>query len=256
MPIGNAAGMSDTLSSPTLPATAFPSGVSAEAAGSWSLTAAERALLPNTADLAFYREHGWWISPRIVSDHDLAVAQESADRYYAGERDMPWPGQVYPDCGWKPENGPGLRKNDYATLEMRGLSVLMRTPLLGATAALLAEVDSVRLWHDQLLYKPGDPASARQDHVGWHTDRGYWKVCSSDRMLTAWIPFHDCPEEMGTITMIDGSHRWADHSMRLNFFDSDLDKLEREFDSGGLPVVKVPMVLAKGQASFHSVNVR
>ena len=244
--------MSDTLAPPILSLPATAPGTSAACAQHWSLTAAERALLPSAADLAFYREHGWWISPRIVSASDLAIAQESAECYYHGERDLPWPGQVEPDCGWKPENGPGLRKNDYATLEMRGLGALMRKPLLGATAALLAEVDSVRLWHDQLLYKPGDPESARHDHVGWHTDRGYWKVCSSDRMLTAWIPFHDCPEEMGTITMIDGSHRWADHSMRLNFFDHDLDKLEREFDSGGLPVVKVPMVLAQGQVSFHS----
>jgi hypothetical protein len=238
--------MSDTLSLPTPP-------VAADAAASrFRLSAAQRALLPSAVDLAFYREHGWWISPVLFTAGELAAAQDSADHYYAGERDQPWPGQVEMDCGWKPEHGPGLRKNDYATLQMNGLAAVMRKPLLGATAAILAEADSVRLWHDQLLYKPGDPAEARQDHVGWHTDRGYWRVCSSDRMLTAWIPFHDCPEEMGTITMIDGSHRWPDNTTRLNFFDPDLDKLEREFNSGGQPVVKVPMVLAQGQVSFHS----
>ena len=44
----------------------------------------------------------------------------------------------------------------------------------------------------------------------WHADRHYWQTCTSDRMLTAFIPFHDCGEQMGTITMIDGSHLWKD----------------------------------------------
>ncbi len=241
--------MHSTASLPTHPIT--PPSVP-DTALSWQLSEVEQALLPSAADIAFYREHGWWISPRIYTASELAAAEAAADRYYQGERDLPWPGQVELDCGWKPEHGPGLRKNDYATLQMRDLAAIMRKPLLGATAALLAEVDGVRLWHDQLLYKPGDPGETRSDNVGWHTDRGYWRVCSSDRLLTAWIPFHDCPEEMGTITMIDGSHRWPDNTTSLNFFDPDLDKLESAFDTGGNPVVKVPMVLGLGQVSFHS----
>jgi ectoine hydroxylase-related dioxygenase (phytanoyl-CoA dioxygenase family) len=70
-------------------------------------------------------------------------------------------------------------------------------------------------------------------------------------MVTAWIPFHDCTAEMGTITMIDGSLHWPDNTEKLNFFSSDLEGLEREFDSGGRSVVKVPVDLEKGQVSFH-----
>ncbi len=126
----------------------------------------------------------------------------------------------------------------------------MRHPILGAIAARLSESPTVRLWHDQLLYKPTDRPD-KKAVVGWHTDRGYWKTCVSKNLLTAWIPFHDCDEEMGTITMIDASHHWPDNTEKLDFFSSDLDGLEKKFNSGGKPVVKIPMNLKKGQVSFH-----
>ena len=91
----------------------------------------------------------------------------------------------------------------------------------------------------------------KKANVGWHTDRGYWKTCTSPNMLTAWIPFHDCDEEMGTITMVDGSHQGPDNTNALDFFSHDLAGLEQQFNSGGRSVVKVPMNLLKGQVSFH-----
>jgi ectoine hydroxylase-related dioxygenase (phytanoyl-CoA dioxygenase family) len=68
-------------------------------------------------------------------------------------------------------------------------------------------------------------------------------------MLTAWVPFHDCTEVTGGVTFVRGSHRWAQR--RLNFFDGDLAALERQFDSGGAPVEKVPPELRRGDVTFH-----
>jgi len=147
--------------------------------------------------------------------------------------------------------GDRLRKHDYSSFFRPELAWLVRHPLLGAVAAQLSGSPSIRLWHDQLLYKPTDHPD-RKANVGWHTDRGYWKTCTSSEMLTAWIPFHECTEEMGTITMVDGSHRWPDNTENLNFFSSDLDGLEKEFTTGGNPVIKTPINLAKGQVSFHN----
>ena len=72
---------------------------------------------------------------------------------------------------------------------------------------------------------PDEPTN----RVPWHMDRHYWQTCTSDRMLTAFIPFHDCDERMGTITMVDGSHRWTeipgDDSTR-HFAQRDGNELE------------------------------
>jgi hypothetical protein len=214
------------------------------------LTPAERGLLPTADDVRAYREHGWWISPRLFNDTELDAAIAGSERYYRGERDLPWPGRTEHPWGWKPEHGDVLRKSDFSSLQSRELLAIARKPLLAACAAILAGVDEIRLWHDQLLYKPVDDGEGRAS-VGWHTDRGYWQAAASERLLTAWVPFHDCDEAMGTVTMIDGSHRWP-VSEGLNFFDPDLAKLETRFANGGAPVVKTPMVLSRGQVSFHS----
>ncbi len=78
-------------------------------------------------------------------------------------------------------------------------------------------------------------------------------------MLTAFIPFHDCGEEMGTITMVDGSHRWreigADDTMVRHFADRDRSQLEQMLAENaaynGAEIRKVPMVIPKGHVSFH-----
>jgi ectoine hydroxylase-related dioxygenase (phytanoyl-CoA dioxygenase family) len=101
------------------------------------------------------------------------------------------------------EYGEGLRKHDYSSFFRAELATLACHPLIGAVAARLTGSPYIRLWHDQLLYKP----PVRRACVGWHTDRQYWLSCTSDEMLTAWIPFHDCPPDMGAIAFIDGSHR-------------------------------------------------
>jgi hypothetical protein len=224
-----------------------------------ALTLQQRALLPTDQEVARYREHGYYASPVIFSEAEIDAALAGSERFYALDLDEPSPKvmakfrKAEESNPWFiPKNlpGEGLRKNDYASFWNRDLGHLARHPMLGAIAARLAGTPEIRLWHDQLLYKPVDNPE-KKANVGWHTDRGYWKTCVSQSMLTAWIPFHDCDEEQGTITMIDRSLHWPDNTVKLDFFSDDLDGLEREFDSGGQPVVKVPMNLKKGQVSFH-----
>lgn len=218
------------------------------------LTEEELELLPTEEDVAFYREHGYYISKRLFSGEEIDAAVAGADRFYAGGLDPSGLPEIegfmrrhyFPNEGY----GSKLRKHDYASFCCRPLAHLVRHHLIGAIAARLAGTPAIRLWHDQLLYKP--PAGNQSSvNVGWHTDRGYWQLCTSEEMLTAWIPFHDSDEEIGTITMVDGSHLWPDNTAALDFFDGNLEGLETRFNTGGKPVVKVPMLLRKGQVSFH-----
>jgi ectoine hydroxylase-related dioxygenase (phytanoyl-CoA dioxygenase family) len=98
--------------------------------------------------------------------------------------------------------------------------------------------------------------------VPWHADRHYWQTCTSDQMLTAFIPFHDCGEQMGTITMIDGSHRWADipgDDSTRHFAQRDRNELEEllhktaEYNGGS--VKTIPMIIPKGHMSFHHCRI-
>lgn len=171
-----------------------------------TLTDEQRSLLPTDADVASYAEHGFWLSDAIVPDEILTGAEHGMERFYADDRDAPFPGRTkYDDYDWQPGQE-GLRKNDYASLQVDELRALSTLSIIGAIAARLAGEEPIRLWHDQLLYKPTEQPGTRSN-VGWHTDRQYWTTCTSEAMLTAWVPFHDCDEETGTITFVDGSNR-------------------------------------------------
>jgi hypothetical protein len=215
-----------------------------------ALTPQQMKLLPTDAEVAAYQERGYYLSQVILSAAEIDVAVAGSRRFYAGDVDDPGIAALEP---FRPTGAvkEGLRKNDYSSLFRPELAALARHPLIGAIAARLAGTPSIRLWHDQLLYKPTDSPEVPA-RVGWHTDRQYWLCCSSDAMLTAWIPFHDCDEEMGSITFVDGSHHWAEQSTGLNFFGQDLAAIEAGFASGAQPVVKTAMTFRQGQVSFHN----
>lgn len=209
-----------------------------------TLTSEQRALLPTDDDLRAYREHGWWISPVIIPDDVLDAAERGMQRYYAGDLDRPC---VRPG-GWTAPPSQGLRKDDYASLSVDELTALVRHPMIGATAARLSGAAGIRLWHDQLLYKPVDQAHVPAN-VGWHTDRQYWLSCTSTEMLTAWVAFHDVSPGQGSVGFFDGSHRWD--VAGTDFFRQDLDVLETSVRAQGHHVQVVPTTMRRGQVSFH-----
>jgi hypothetical protein len=214
-----------------------------------NLTQNQLTLLPDADDIAAFRQDGYFVSKVLFSEEEIDTYLEASDRFYRAEVDEP---EVSVPERFRPTGsyGPGLRKHDQSSMFSKKLRELVTRPILGAIAGRLVGTPEIRLWHDQLLYKPMDRPD-KQANVGWHTDRGYWKTCTSASMVTAWVPFHECSEANGTITMVDGSHLWPDNTDGLNFFSNDLEGLEKNFKTGGAPVVKTAVHLLKGQVSFH-----
>lgn len=62
---------------------------------------------------------------------------------------------------------------------------------LAAIACQLMEVDGVRIYHDQALYK--EPSGG---FTPWHADQYYWPL-ATDKTITAWIPLQATPLSMG-----------------------------------------------------------
>ena len=79
-------------------------------------------------------------------------------------------------------------------------------------------------------------------------------TCTSLNMLTAWIPFHDCPQEMGPLMVVDGSQAWPEleHDRLREFRNPDLEGMEGRLMEGHSAAKKVSMILEKGQMSFHN----
>ncbi|HEU4522858.1 MAG TPA: phytanoyl-CoA dioxygenase family protein [Thermoanaerobaculia bacterium] len=72
---------------------------------------------------------------------------------------------------------------------------------LAAAAAHFLGVESVRLYHDQALFKPAGAA-----RTPWHQDRYYWPL-DTDRTATIWLPLLDVTRAMGPMIFASGSHR-------------------------------------------------
>ena len=222
------------------------------------LTEAERELLPTDEEVAHYEEHGWYLTKKLLTDDEVDELVDASERFYAGERSRTLPLRPPRLAYWEPGHGAVQRHNDYIHVESDPIARILRKPLIGAVAARLAATARIRLFQSTLIYKP-PVADEPSNIVPWHFDKHYWATCTSERMLTAFIPFHDCGPSMGTITMIDGSHLWKEigreDSMTKHFADRDKFDLERVLAENAaynnVQVRKVQMEIPKGHLSFH-----
>jgi ectoine hydroxylase-related dioxygenase (phytanoyl-CoA dioxygenase family) len=227
-----------------------------------SLTMAERELLPSDHDIQRYEEHGWYLSKRLLSNDEVARLVAASERFYAGAPDRRLPVRP-PDLPyWEAADGEVQRQNDYIHYESEEIARILRKPIIGAVAARLARAEQIRVFQSTLIYKPPKPQEP-SNRVPWHADRHYSLTCTSEAMLTAFIPMHDCGEDFGTITMVDGSHQWADllggsNSTRL-FSEWELEKLDQLVETAthynGAEVRKVPMIIPQGHMSFHHCRI-
>lgn len=223
----------------------------------FALSPAERELVPTDEDVAWYAEHGWYLTKKLFTDDEIDTVVAATERFYQGERDRGLPLRPPNLAYWTHADGPVQRHNDYIHYESDVIAGILRKPLVGAVAARLAEAAEIRIFQATLIYKPPRPDEPT-NRVPWHMDKHYWQTCTSERMLTAFIPFHDCDETLGTITMVDGSHRWSevpgDDSTR-HFAARDHAELEELLHANaahnGAVVNPIAMIIPKGHMSFH-----
>jgi len=72
---------------------------------------------------------------------------------------------------------------------------------LAQIACDLMQVNGVRIYHDQALFKEGGGGI-----TPWHADQYYWPL-ETDKTVTAWIPLQETPLELGPLEFSAGSHQ-------------------------------------------------
>jgi len=200
-----------------------------------------------SADVEFFRENGCWIAPKLFDDGLLEQARDHIEHLRRGDYEKGRP----PLSNYRPSGDlrRGLVKIDNGWWADSVMERFATSPLLGEIAARLLGVPEIRLWHDQVLYKPGD--SGASGNVGWHQDKGYWQSSSTCDMITAWVAFDDVDEDNGCMRFVPGSHRWG-LVEESDFFNPDLEGQQRSMAlPAGARWSEVPVVLKAGQASFH-----
>jgi ectoine hydroxylase-related dioxygenase (phytanoyl-CoA dioxygenase family) len=110
-------------------------------------------------------------------------------------------------------------------------------------AADLMQVDGVRLYHDQALFKEGGGGI-----TPWHADQFYWPL-ATDKTVTAWIPLQATPLEMGPLEFSAGSHTIVE-GRELAISDESEAILQKKLRVTDFKHVIEPFDV--GEISFHS----
>ncbi|MDP4685955.1 MAG: phytanoyl-CoA dioxygenase family protein [Salibacteraceae bacterium] len=120
---------------------------------------------------------------------------------------------------------------------------LVLSKRLGLIATQLMQVDGVRLYHDQALFK-----EAGGGITPWHADQYYWPL-ASDKSITAWIPLQATPLEMGPLEFSAMSHQILD-GRELSISDESEALIQKRLKVTDFPHVIEPF--DAGEISFHS----
>jgi ectoine hydroxylase-related dioxygenase (phytanoyl-CoA dioxygenase family) len=114
---------------------------------------------------------------------------------------------------------------------------------LAKIASDLMQVDGVRIYHDQALFKEGGGGI-----TPWHADQYYWPL-ETDKTVTAWIPLQATPLELGPLEFSAGSHQIVD-GRELEISDESESAIQQKLRVTDFKHVIEAFDL--GEISFHS----
>lgn len=198
-------------------------------------------------DVQFYQQNGYWIAPPLFGKEELTLFREHMDRIIQGDYETkrpPWARNIDPGAPID-----RLIKIDNSYWCDSVIAKLVLSPVIGEIAAQLAGVEGIRLWHDQMLYKPSQSGGAV--NVGWHQDYHYWQCVTPPNLLTAWVAFDDITEEIGCMKAVPGSHEWG-LLPEGDFFEQDLHSLQEKIvKASGKPFETAKCEMPAGAVSFH-----
>ena len=113
---------------------------------------------------------------------------------------------------------------------------------LAKIAADLMEVEGVRMYHDQALFK-----EAGGGHTPWHADQYYWPL-NTDKCVTVWIPLQRTDLELGPLEFSAGSQQITE-GRNLKISDESEAELQKKLTLRDFKQVIEPFDV--GEVSFH-----
>ncbi|TCD03155.1 phytanoyl-CoA dioxygenase family protein [Pedobacter psychroterrae] len=160
-----------------------------------------------STQVEFYQENGYIVIEDFLNASELEVWRSAVTEAIAERK-----GQKIPGREGKIGEDDGINKDtEYQSKVFDQMINLWQTsdkirqlmfdPKIGEMAAKLAQVDGIRIWHDQALFKKpwANPTS-------WHLDTPFWSF-SDRRALSIWIALDDATLENGCLFFIPGSHK-------------------------------------------------
>ncbi len=121
---------------------------------------------------------------------------------------------------------------------------LMSHPKITTGIAQLTDATELRIWHDQIQYKPPTTGGVNM----WHQDAPYWPIIAPMTEVTAWVALDDADETNGCMSMIPGTHQWGNNIDFLHTLES-YEAMPDTFAGRPLEIVRCPV--KTGEVHFH-----
>ncbi len=194
--------------------------------------------------VAEFKSKGFLRGSRVLNDAEVDELRAETERVIAdrNRKDIPQPVLCHNFTG--NEDAPVWQiVNIWAASP--AFNRLIHKPQISEEIAQLTGANDLRIWHDQIQYKPAAKGGVNM----WHQDAPLWPILAPMTQVTAWVALDDVDVDNGCMSMVPGSHTWGDRMATL-FKWKDYEKdVPKEFEGHAVTVQKCPV--AKGEVHFH-----
>ena len=121
---------------------------------------------------------------------------------------------------------------------------LIESPTIVEEVRQLTNARELRVWHDQIQYKPAETGGVNM----WHQDGPLWRILRPKTQLSAWVALDDVDQSNGCMSMVPGSHTWGEHPRQFQSVD-DFDRLPADFQGRRVEPRRCPV--SKGCVHYH-----
>ncbi len=194
------------------------------------------------AEIETFHQNGYLKGGRVLSDEQVHRLQEEMERVIRDQNqaDMPQPIHL--------RNMGSDEAPVWQIINIWEASVPFRevisNPIIMEEMSQLTGASTLRIWHDQIQYKPASRGGVNM----WHQDAPYWPILAPMTEVSAWVALDDVDPENGCMSMVPGSHLWGNHIDFLHTLKAFGD-MPTEFEGHHIEVRPCPV--RKGEVHYH-----
>jgi phytanoyl-CoA hydroxylase len=111
--------------------------------------------------------------------------------------------------------------------------------------AQLTGASQLRIWHDQIQYKPPLVGGT----TGWHQDAPLWPIIQPMTEVSAWVALDDVDEQNGCMRMVPGSHTWGNNIDWIRKNAARWEAMPSQFGEHAIEIRACPV--RKGEVHYH-----
>jgi ectoine hydroxylase-related dioxygenase (phytanoyl-CoA dioxygenase family) len=193
------------------------------------------------AEIEKFHKDGYLRGNKVLTDDQVAVLQEEVLRVIA-DKDRPVKQPVLLHNMARPDAPVWQIVNIWEASQP--FSELIRNETIVEEMAQLTGAKQLRIWHDQIQYKPAQTGGVNM----WHQDAPLWPILAPMTEVTAWVALDDVDEENGCMSMVPGSHTWGNHMSYLATLGS-YDAMPSSFQGHEIEIRPCPV--RRGEVHYH-----